>query len=224
MEIEKRHGGGQTALIPVAAFLIAILIISASVTVTLFDKRAYARMAGGGELSVITGLSEAEILANYNALIDYNSIFFAGPLEFPTLPMSDAGRIHFEEVKAIFSAFQIALIVSAALAAPLCISLARKRRFRFLAPGGLFALLIPAFVVCLMTIVGWDNFFVLFHQVFFNNDFWVFDYRVDPIILLLPDDWFLNCLIRIVLGIAVSSAALIITGRILNNNHSNKSY
>ena len=200
----------------IAAVLIALLVISASVTVTLFDRSAYARLQDKLGLPGAAGVSEEELLANYNALIDYNSVFYTGPLEFPTFPMSDPGRIHFEEVKRIFSAFQVALIASAALAAWCGIVLLRKRRRRFLALGGVFAVAIPAGVLCVMMAAGWDRFFTLFHQVFFNNDFWVFDWRTDPVILILPDEFFLACLIRIVVIIVATSTFLIAAPALIN--------
>ena len=193
-----------------AALFLAALLISASVTFVLFDRSSYVRQLDKFDLTNATGMDENEILDNYNALIDYNSVFFRGPLEFPTLPMSEQGRIHFEEVKTIFSFFQIVLIVSAALAALCCALLLRKRRFRFLALGGVLALVIPAATVCVMAAVGWDRFFALFHEFFFNNDFWVFDSRTDPVILILPDAFFLNCLIRLIAGIAVPAVVLIV--------------
>ena len=192
----------------IAALLIAALIISASVTLTLFDRGAYYRFQDKYDLPKAAGIGEEELLENYNALIDYNSVFFTGPLAFPTFPMSEAGRIHFGEVKRIFSVFQIILVISAALAAVCCIVLLRKGLHRFLALGGIFALVIPAAVFVIMAAVGWDRFFVLFHEAFFNNEFWVFDARTDPVILILPDEFFLDCLVRIVAGIVVPSALL----------------
>ena len=193
----------------VAAVMIAALVLSASVTATLFDRGAYDRLQDRLGLPEIAGISEEELLANYNALIDYNSIFYPGPLSFPTFAMSDAGRIHFEEVKAIFSFFQITLILSAVLTALCVVLLIRKRRFRFLAAGGILSLIIPAVAVVAMFAVGWDRFFVIFHEVFFNNDFWVFDSQTDPVINILPDAFFLNCLIRIVIGIVIPAVLLI---------------
>jgi len=203
-----------TPLNIIAAVFIAVLVISAAVTFTLFDRGAYARMQAKLDLPAAAGVSEQELLANYNALIDYNSVFFTGPLEFPTFAMSDAGRIHFEEVKAIFSSIQIALIISAVLTAFFCFFLLKRRRYKFLPLGGIFTFAIPAVVVAVMAAVGWDRFFVLFHELFFNNDFWVFDAQTDPVILILPDAFFLNCLLRIIIAIVVS-ALLLIFGPIL---------
>lgn len=59
-----------------------------------------------------SGLPEEEIRANYDALIDYNSLSWHGCLQFPTLPMSEGGRIHFEEVRTIFVFVQYLCIVS----------------------------------------------------------------------------------------------------------------
>ena len=196
-----------------AAVIIAALVISASVTITLFDRSAYARMQANTGLPELTGFSEEEIVANYNALIDYNSVFFTGPLVFPDFEMSESGRIHFEEVKAIFSAIQIIFMVSAALAALLAATLLRKRRVRFLALGGILSLVIPAAVAIAMVFTGWDRFFVIFHQIFFHNEFWVFDYTTDPVILILPDAWFLSCLVRIIAGIVISAAVLIVLSK-----------
>ena len=194
----------------VAAILIAALVISTAVTATLFDRASYERLQNKLGLPGTIGISEEELLENYNALIDYNSVFFTGPLSFPTFPMSEAGRIHFEEVKVIFSFFQIILIVSVILLALCCIILIRKQQFRFLAAGGALSLIIPASVVLVMAVVGWDRFFVLFHEVFFNNDFWVFDSQTDPVIFILPDSFFLNCLVRIVCAIVIPAVLLIV--------------
>ncbi|MCL2111454.1 MAG: TIGR01906 family membrane protein [Clostridiales bacterium] len=208
-----------TPLGVIAAILIAVLVISASVTAVLFDRGAYTRLQDRENLPQAVGMSREDVLENYNALIDYNSIFFTGPLEFPTLSMSEPGRVHFEEVKAIFTVFQIALIVSIALTAICCGALlnaiikkrkGRPRSYSFLALGGALALAIPAAVVCVMGAVGWDRFFVMFHEFFFDNDYWVFDAMTDPVILILPDHFFLDSLVRIVAAIVISAAALIV--------------
>ena len=203
----------KKAFLPVrvaAAVLVAVLVISASVTATLFDRGAYSRMQEKLKLPEAIGISETEILDNYNALIDYNSVFYPEPLQFPTFLMSEAGRTHFEEVKAIFSFFQVALIISAVTSAMCCFVLIRNRHFSFLAAGGVLSLVIPSVVVIVMAAVGWERFFIMFHEIFFNNDFWVFDAQTDPVILILPDAFFLNCLMRIISGIVISAVLLIL--------------
>ena len=56
-------------------------------------------------ITELSGREEKDIRSNYDALIDYNSLFNHQPLKFPTCAMSESGRIHFEEVKKIFDFF-----------------------------------------------------------------------------------------------------------------------
>ena len=53
--------------------------------------------------------------------------------------------------------------------------------------------------------MNWDQFFVLFHKLFFNNDYWIFDADTDPIILLLPDGFFMHCALMILALIVIAS-------------------
>ena len=56
-------------------------------------------------------------------------------------------------------------------------------------------------VLGILVALFWDKVFVVFHELFFNNDFWIFDYRTDPIILLLPDEFFMHCALLIFGGV-----------------------
>ena len=44
--------------------------------------------------------------------------------------------------------------------------------------------------------IGFEQFFTLFHQILFvGDDTWLFDPAKDPVILILPEDFFLHCFI-----------------------------
>ena len=63
-----------------------------------------------------------------------------------------------------------------------------------------------------------DRAFVIFHSIFFpGKTNWIFDWRTDPIILLLPEDFFRNCailiLVLLVFWCAVLIAADLLAGR-----------
>jgi integral membrane protein (TIGR01906 family) len=163
-------------------------------------------------VSQATGLPPEEIFANYNALIDYNAIFFTGSLELPTLPMSESGRIHFEEVKRIFVLFQLLLAGSAVGLFFTARSMLRRGRTRFMAVGGVIAFLLLA-VVLVPFAIDWDYFFRSFHELFFNNDYWIFDERVDPVIRILPDSFFFACVLMIVALVAGLAILSIVIGR-----------
>ena len=46
--------------------------------------------------------------------------------------------------------------------------------------------------------VNFSATFTMFHKIFFRNDYWVFDYRTDPVILALPEELFLILSVMII--------------------------
>lgn len=135
-------------------------------------------------------LGEDKILKNYQAMVTYGlSPRYAGELEFQGLPMSAQGRQHFAEVRSVFQ--QILKITLICL--PVClISMGYLRRQKIIGPllwGPVLALLCPA-AIGLVMLLDFDQAFTLFHQLVFQNDYWIFDPTQDPIIEYLPQAFF----------------------------------
>ena len=170
-----------------------LFCLSLSIVLILHFRPLYVQEIKDQKLSTLSSMSEAEILEQYDALIHYNSLFYRGELHFPSLPMSEEGRIHFSEVKKIFDAIQLLLIFSAAMFLPLAFFRIWKRRFVFfrIIPS-ISAVL--AFLAAFGAILDWDSLFTAFHKLVFRNDYWLFDPDTDPVINLLPDSYFLHCL------------------------------
>ena len=56
--------------------------------------------------------------------------------------------------------------------------------------------------------------FTVFHGIFFpGKENWLFDPATDPVILLLPEEFFRNCAIAIVASLLLLCLVLILTGR-----------
>lgn len=203
MRIQKRRivtpNNMMTALI---GFL---FLVSLSVVLVLNMRWIYRNDVQSMNLPEMTGYSEEVILENYDVLIDYNLIT-AGidVLEFPDFPMSEQGRIHFEEVKQIFVAMQYGCIVTGILFLILLIRQIRRKAYGCLVLTSIFSLVIPS-VIGIMAVLFWDKVFVLFHRIFFRNDYWLFDPVADPIINILPDVFFFHCAAAIVLMIIAGS-------------------
>ena len=64
-------------------------------------------------------------------------------------------------------------------------------------------------------------FFIGFHHVMFSNDYWLFDPATDPVILILPDAFFLHCALAILICVLAGSA-LCMGGYCLAANRKNK--
>ncbi len=149
------------------------------------------------QLESKTGISEDVIRENYDALIDYNLVMKGvKELEFPNFPMSEHGETHFREVRRIFFAIQYLLVISGII---LLIGLARKlprRDYGSLKLISVLTFVIPV-VLGILAAISWNSFFIRFHEIFFNNDYWIFDPVTDPVIRILPDAFFFHCMLAI---------------------------
>lgn len=203
----------------ITALVLMFFIISFSVTVTLNFRPLYYFDIVFLDIPSISGMNEDEIRANYDALIDYNSITGPKTLEFPTLPMSNNGRIHFEEVKDIFLIFEYMMFVTAILAIILILFSVKKIRQSFyLKLTAIFTIVIPA-VLALFISLNWQIAFVTFHHIFFNNDYWIFYPDTDPVIMMLPDTFFLHCAAMILVLVVMGSLVCYILYRFFNRKH-----
>ena len=196
--------------------IFAAFIICFAVSFTLYCRPLYYYDIGYLQIAERSGMDADTIRKNYDVLIDYNLFWHDEELEFPDFVMSESGKIHFEESKAIFVFFQYGLIVTLVLSAAIICVQACRRRFAFLKTAGLIAIGLPA-VLGILLAWNWEWFFVTFHHIAFDNEYWIFDEATDPVITILPDTFFMHCavmiiLIVILLGI-VSIAAGCIAGR-----------
>lgn len=180
-----------------AAVSVTLCCISLAVVITLNFRPLYYFDIDYLNIPGLSGFSAGEIRQNYDALIDYNALFYRGQLNFPSLAMSENGRVHFAEVKVIFDALQILAIVTTIISLAFLFVKGKKRQKKFLLLSGVFALVIPL-IVGILVAVNWQSFFVLFHRIAFRNDYWIFDPAFDPVITILPNAFFMHCAMMIV--------------------------
>ncbi|MGN0299161.1 MAG: TIGR01906 family membrane protein [Lachnospiraceae bacterium] len=178
-------------------------IISAAVVFTLNFRPLYYADIDWLKIEETSGYPREVIQENYDALIDYNSMWFSGELEFPSLTMSEEGKIHFEEVKVIFVLFQQMLLVTGILCAAGIIWKWKKDRI-FLKWASIFTVVIPV-IVGILVALNWDAVFITFHKLCFKNDYWIFDPSTDPVIEILPDAYFMHCAIMILVLVILGS-------------------
>lgn len=188
------------------ATMLMLFIISLAIVFTVFFKQLYYLDINYLGIDLTSGMSVETIKKNYDVLIAYQSIFYRGTLNLPDFVMSTNGRIRFEEVKTIFEAIQVIMVVSGLISLPLVIRRFKEKEYRFLKLTGLITIIVPAmlgFVVAL----DFESAFITFHQIVFRNNYWVFDYRSDPVINILPETFFMHCFIMIVI-IVITLAGL----------------
>lgn len=184
-------------LIQVLFSLVAVsFIISSSVIAVLNFDLLY--KTNVPTIAQETGFSEEIILENYQTLISYNELTSKDPLVFPDFPMSVTGEIHFEEVKVIFNRFEQTMIITGVIFLVGIIWMIQKRLYDWLLYTGVLSIGIPIFLG-VFVLLDWNRAFVLFHEIAFNNSYWLFDPKTDPIITILPDTFFLQCALFILI-------------------------
>ena len=199
----------------------ALFVVGAAVTVALNCRFMYGIAIDHFHLVARSGLTKDVLMENYRILIAYNNLFGPDTLNMPDFPTSETGAIHFAEVRTIFRFFELCVPSFGVFFAAAGLNLRNAKEkgggksgavkaSRFLLIGGVLPLLVVA-VLGIACAVDWDRTFVLFHKVMFNNDYWIFDARTDPVITVLPDGFFLMEAV-LIFALAALGCVLLIAG------------
>ncbi|MCU9533631.1 TIGR01906 family membrane protein [Streptococcus sp. CSL10205-OR2] len=174
-----------------------IWLLSLSILITIYlTWLAYPLAIHYFDLTDIVPFSATRISSNFKELM----IFLTNPLKtqllMPDFPTSQSGLKHFYDVKFLFHLVQAVGVI---LALPSLLFLKEKishhlfwhyKRHYFL------AIILPVLIATFAFFIGFDYFFTLFHNILFPGDSsWLFNPATDPVILILPQDFFLTCFI-----------------------------
>ena len=193
----------------IAALTLSIFIVTFSVAAVLNFRPAYylqiPKIAAENPK-----YTEETIRTNYDILIDYQSPLGPDKLVLDGIPMSESGEFHFYEVRLIFNKVLWAMTITFLLSIAFFIGFKRKRDLGYMKWSGLLTVLIP-FALAIPFILDFSTAFVVFHELAFSNDFWLFDPAVDPIINILPEWFFMQeafLIIGLILILAVIQLAI----------------
>ena len=133
---------------------------------------------------------------NFHILMDYLTNPFNPVLEMPDFPSSESGLHHFAVVKGLFHLAQGVAIVTLPIFYLFWKQVIQKGFLSLYRRGLLIMLSLPLVLGLVGVSIGFEQFFTLFHQILFvGDDTWLFDPAKDPVILILPEDFFLHCFI-----------------------------
>ena len=194
----------------ITVILIMIFILSLSIALPIVFRPFYYLHISLLRIPETTGYSIPVIKEAYNCMLDYcmglTEVFSCGSLAY-----SASGAAHFADVRGLFILDFSLFFISGALL--VLILLLRKKQI--IAPARLadhscnyyatVILIAAAMFVVLISLGNFDRTFTVFHQIFFpGRDNWMFDPHTDPIILILPEAFFRNCAIAIVVNLVIT--------------------
>ena len=206
-------------------FIIALVLfmLTFSIGLPIYCRFFYYIQINTLNLPERTGWSYAEIKQAYDNCLNFCTL---PGVEFSTYPLAwtESEAQHFADCKVLFNLnFWVLLssgIITLALVLlnkfkviAICKPLGRRAYFY----SAIVAVALPILIILLVLIVGFDNAFTAFHSLFFpGKTNWYFDPEVEEIILVMPEEFFMNCAIIIAVGLIAFSASLILSDVILH--------
>ena len=198
---------------------VVVLTITVSIGLPIYVRPFYYAHVDALDLDEKWGLEREYIIEAYDEVLDFLTL---EGREFGTgrLIHSEAGKGHFEDCKILFDLNRNALIISVGVLAILLIlnrlgiiSLVKPRGYGLTFYAGIGTLTLFAILAAVVS-MDFSAAFTIFHKIFFpGKENWLFDPYTDPIILFMPQQFFMNCAILICASILLISAAFIIISR-----------
>lgn len=202
----------QTGIERLGIFCLFLTLISLAVALTINARFIYVIDIDHLNILDSVNLSKDRLLENYDQLMAFLNRPWITELNLPDFSMSAGGEAHFYDVKKLFifdyGVFLITIIPSIFFLRYLY----KNKRFWRLVRPFKWGMAAPIFLGALMAI-GFDAFFITFHELFFSNDDWMFDPVTDPIINVLPEQYFMHCFLFFFIVIEIFFFLLILMGK-----------
>lgn len=199
------------------AIALAVLVITFSIGLPIYVRPFYYWHVDSLQLPERTGFEYEEIIDAYDEVLDYLTIdgreFGTGTLKY-----SEEGKAHFVDCKILFDLNRNAFIISL-IALVVLILLDKFKLITLLKPLNLrlgfwsFSVALGFFgFVGAACAIDFSSAFTAFHKLFFpGKSNWLFNPYTDQIILVLPQQFFLNCAVLICASVLTISVLTIVT-------------
>ena len=201
-------------------FFIAILIITFSIGLPIYFRPFYYIQIDLLGIEEYSGADYDTIKDAFDELMDYLTV---PGNEFGTgeFPYSEEGKSHFVDCKFLFDLNLYAFIISL-IGFTVLMILKKVGVFELWRPFGMnIAFSSGAYTLGGFALIGglvaldFDKAFTIFHTIFFpGKDNWLFNPYTDGIIMILPQDFFMNCAILIFTSIIILCLGCICSGLI----------
>lgn len=186
---------------------LSLFIIFSAVKLTLMFKPLYYFDINYLKIEQGSNFSRGEIIKNYDYVINYLLSPKEEEFKLPSIPYTEYGAIHFKDVKRLFTSINYLLVITGIFSAIGVFFNVKNRRLIFLKGTSSMLIILPI-VLFTIFIIDFDSAFTAFHKIFFNNDYWIFNPRLDQIINILPQEFFYHCAVLILSLIMLMSIIL----------------
>lgn len=211
-KVRPLNGQKQRVLAFFGLVSLFLFLLTLAITITINFRPLYRFSIQRFDLLTISGLDQGTLLKNFDQLMDFLNKPWITSMNLPDFPMSAAGYGHFVDVKYLFLLNYAVLLVTVIPAVAYLLYLKRNGHLWQLVRPFQWGMGVPVILGFLMAI-GFDTFFVKFHELFFSNDDWLFDPATDPIINVLPEGFFMYCFILAFVLLELFFFSMVLVGR-----------
>ncbi|HBG7877250.1 TPA: TIGR01906 family membrane protein [Clostridioides difficile] len=188
---------------------ISIVTIVGVINFTVGFKQLYYFDIDYLNISELSGLSKDDIKLNYDYLIDYNLNKNVSEFKLPTLKSSPQGKIHFEEVRNIFQNInKLAKLLLVVSLVGIILSV-KNKNIKILKTTSITLIIMPL-LLTVPILLNFEKSFIIFHKLLFRNDYWIFNPDLDPVINILPEEFFFHSGMMILILILLVSILLFV--------------
>jgi len=192
------------------SFLLLFVLLFASLKLCMNDEAWFAKKYTRLGTAEAIGMSDEDVNASINSMIDYmegrkDSIQLTVTFEGKEVEMFNQREIaHMVDVRNLYQGVKtIALVAGIVCVVGFVHASVIMRRDALLALSrgyligmGIFVLVVLCFGIWVLA--DFTSFWTAFHHLFFTNDLWLLDPRVDRMILICPEQLFFGIVVRFI--------------------------
>lgn len=191
------------------ALAVTVFLITGSIYLAVNIKSNYYKDIDSLSLEHTSGLSKESIKNNYDTLIYYINHTNPPTISLPNFTCSKEGLIHFKEVKELFLKDKLLCFLSLYMILCCIFTMKKYGDFSFLLYGIWSCYIIFAFIF-ILSLIKFQHIFTIFHTILFSNKYWLFSPVKDPIIEILPAEYFFNEFISVISYCLILSSIFLI--------------
>lgn len=170
--------------------ILTVLIMSAAAKLSLNYKGLYYSDINRLKISEDVNMKDETIKENYNLVISYLQ-GKTTELNLPDFKMSLQGKTHFKDVKNLYKTIDKIFYISLIISVIGIIVFTLKKLYDYMLYSAVILIGVPI-ILSIFSLYDFNYLFTLFHKLSFNNDLWLFDPAVDPVINILPEKFFMH--------------------------------
>lgn len=189
--------------------LIAIVILIAAVSIALFISINLSAFLIHYPRQLLKGATRGTLFNNYWRLLLYLQCPWVAHLSLPAIPLTSQAIAHFRTVRQLFIGNELIMIVSSVTVGRYLAK--QKQPFQLWRLKGLLEkILLFILATIWLPIINFSTCFIKFHYLLFKRRNWVFNAQKDPIILMMPEHFFMVVFIILVAIIFILILSVIV--------------